>query len=97
MNEDPILDIRKAVASTLVLFEAPLDHKDFTDAVVDALPNFFRQPLTSATDDAAPDLLAALKAAVDDVDAAWADGFEPPAWRQPALAAIAKARGEVAK
>lgn len=39
---------------------------------------------------AAPELLAALNAALDEVDAAQADGVEPPAWAAAARAAIAK-------
>ena len=45
---------------------------------------------------AAPELLAALNAALDDVDAARADGYEPPAWAEAARAAIAKATGSAA-
>ena len=42
---------------------------------------------------AAPDLLAALNAALDDVDAAQAEGYEFPAWAAAAQAAVAKANG----
>lgn len=39
------------------------------------------------------ELLAALNAALDQVDADWAQGIEPPAWAEQARAAIAKATG----
>lgn len=42
---------------------------------------------------AAPDLLAALHEALDEIDAAQADGYAPPAWAATARAVVAKATG----
>lgn len=44
--------------------------------------------------EAAPDLLAALDAALDEVDANQAQGIEPPEWAAQARSAIAKAWGD---
>ena len=43
---------------------------------------------------AGPALLEALEAALDQIDAEWAAGYEPPEWRAKACAAVALARGE---
>lgn len=48
-NEDPIYDIRAAVANVLRAFDVQGDHKRLTDSVVDELPHFFRQELRAAT------------------------------------------------
>ena len=48
VNEDPILDIRFAVARVLKAFSVECDHKRITDSVVDELPDFFRQSLCAA-------------------------------------------------
>ena len=42
---------------------------------------------------AAPDLLAALNEALDEVDAAQAEGYPAPDWAAAARAAVAKAAG----
>lgn len=48
-NDDPIYDIRCAVARALVILDVEgVDHKQLTDMVVDCLPDFFRQPLQQA-------------------------------------------------
>lgn len=50
-NDDPIGDIRVAVSTALQ--DTPsvrFSHKEFVDAVVDNLPDFFRQPLRAAAD-----------------------------------------------
>ena len=48
VNHDPILDIQRAVAKSLRENEVVQVHKIISDAIVDALPDFFRQPLTAA-------------------------------------------------
>ena len=48
LNEDPILDIRCAIAAVLQDREIDCDHKAVTDAIVDRLPSFFRQALKGA-------------------------------------------------
>ena len=52
INDDPIGAVRRAVSAMLRDFDVardghdlPLDHKTLTDATVDRLPDFFRQPL----------------------------------------------------
>ena len=45
VNTDPIYDIQVAVANVLRAFDVPGDHKRLTDAVVDEMPDFFRQEL----------------------------------------------------
>ena len=49
VNEDPILDIRKAVLDGMCRCGMEPD-KRLIDAVVDSLPDFFRQPLRPATE-----------------------------------------------
>lgn len=48
VNDDPIYDIRVAVANVLRAYKVPGDHKRLTDAVTDELPDFFRQSLQPA-------------------------------------------------
>ena len=52
VNRDPVLGIRKAVASGMVSIGMQ-PNKELIDAVVDHLPDFFKQPLQAAepTDD----------------------------------------------
>lgn len=45
INEDPIYDIRVAIADALRYLNVPCEHKRLTDLAVDNLPDFFRQPL----------------------------------------------------
>ena len=47
VNRDPVLGIRKAVASGMVSIGMQLN-KELIDAVVDHLPDFFKQPLQAA-------------------------------------------------
>lgn len=47
INDDPILDIRKAVATALRECGVDASHKEITDRVVDHLPDFFRQRLAA--------------------------------------------------
>ena len=44
VNRDPVLEIRKAVASGMVSIGMQAN-KELIDAVVDCLPDFFKQPL----------------------------------------------------
>lgn len=46
-NRDPVLGIRKAVASGMVSVGLQ-PSKELIDAVVDHLPDFFKQPLQAA-------------------------------------------------
>lgn len=48
INNDPIYDIRCAVATALRELGVQCDHKELTDGVVECLPDFFRQPLRAA-------------------------------------------------
>jgi hypothetical protein len=50
--DDPILLIRVAIARALRECDVPGDHKEITDRAVDCLPDFFRQPLMGAEDNA---------------------------------------------
>ena len=47
INRDPVLGIRKAVASGMMSLGMQ-PSKDLIDAVVDHLPDFFKQPLQAA-------------------------------------------------
>lgn len=47
-NSDPILAIRKAVATALRACHVSIDHKTITDTVIDELPDFFRGELADA-------------------------------------------------
>lgn len=47
VNRDPVLGIRKAVASGMVSIGMQ-PNKELIDAVVDHLPDFFKQPLQAA-------------------------------------------------
>lgn len=47
VNRDPVLGIRKAVASGMVSIGMQ-PSKELIDAVVDHLPDFFKQPLQAA-------------------------------------------------
>ena len=47
VNTDPVLGIRKAVASGMVSIGMQ-PSKELIDAVVDCLPDFFKQPLQAA-------------------------------------------------
>lgn len=47
VNRDPVLGIRKAVASGMVSIGMQ-PNKELIDAVVDHLPDFFKQPLCAA-------------------------------------------------
>jgi hypothetical protein len=47
VNKDPILDIRKAVINGMCRIGMQPE-KRLIDAVVDSLPDFFRQPLQAA-------------------------------------------------
>ena len=47
VNRDPVLGIRKAVASGMVSIGMQ-PNKELIDAVVDCLPDFFKQPLQAA-------------------------------------------------
>ena len=47
VNRDPVLGIRKAVSSGMVSIGMQ-PCKDLIDAVVDHLPDFFKQPLQAA-------------------------------------------------
>lgn len=47
INKDPVLGIRKAVASGMMSLGMQ-PSKDLIDAVVDHLPDFFKQPLQAA-------------------------------------------------
>ena len=49
VNQDPVLDIRKAMINGMCRIGMEPD-KRLIDAVVDSLPDFFRQPLTAADD-----------------------------------------------
>ena len=47
--DDPILEIRKAVAKGLKACGVMIyDEKEITDSIVDSLPDFFRQRLQAA-------------------------------------------------
>ena len=47
VNRDPVFGIRKAVASGMVSIGMQ-PNKELIDAVVDHLPDFFKQPLQAA-------------------------------------------------
>jgi hypothetical protein len=50
INRDPVLGIRKAVANAMMSrgMQPSQECKDLIDAVVDHLPDFFKQPLQAA-------------------------------------------------
>ena len=48
--DDPIYEIRKAMNEALIRCEVLHDWKEIVDAAVDALPDFFRQPLRPKTE-----------------------------------------------
>ena len=51
VSNDPIFDIRSAIAKALRLLKVSGDHKRITDASVDSLPDFFRSPLRQCSVD----------------------------------------------
>jgi len=43
--DDVMLDIREAVSEALKQTNAPGDHKQITDRVVDLMPDYYRRPI----------------------------------------------------
>jgi hypothetical protein len=80
VNKDPILDIRKAVINGMCRIGMQPE-KRLIDAVVDSLPDCFRQPLTAAESDAikaCKDVLAALqKSTAETGEILWLDHVLP--------------------